>query len=408
MPAGGYGPLDVLLQPAYRLAFYLRQWILPIDRNPFHALPGERNPFDPRCATAPSKGWGSTRGSRSAAATRPRPAHGSPRLAIFFPHLGRIQSGPVFAADRYTCAATIPRAALAAGLRSRPDAPGSVRDRPRGDWGACRAGGFLGRRRVQARFRRRRSHARLDSGETGGSGRGDRRRFPGVAPPPGSGHHVLRPRTRAVEERRARRSPGGPGGGSPNRFRQGGRVRREGCDPGRLRESGRCPGRLRGAIDLDPLHPTAFLNRGIYRIRKGEWEKALRDLDRRSGPTRGVLRSISNARRRSLGDAAGVLRDCRRTLELERRTVEAYLESTGASRRLGDFAGAVEDGKAVPAPNPTLSAAHAGLGEALEAMGDYAAAATEHESALHHAPADWSDQTKVQEMLKRVESRRGP
>lgn len=111
--ASQYPAIDILLQPGYRLCFYVVKTLLPVGLSPLYPFESLATKFNPMYAVA-------TVAVIAAAGLlwrgrRPAPATAAFAYAALISPVIVWQAGPHFAADRYTYLACLPFAALAAG-----------------------------------------------------------------------------------------------------------------------------------------------------------------------------------------------------------------------------------------------------------------------------------------------------
>jgi tetratricopeptide (TPR) repeat protein len=321
--AAQFGWVDRLVQPGYRVCFYLWKLIVPLDLSPLYQFQRVKNAIDLKYILC---GLAAIAITAALWLLRRRWPAG---LAAWFcygallgPVIGLIQVGPHFAADRNTYLSLLPAAVLAGGLLVGARRPVAV--------GAALVLAVLGSLSFQQTKIWKDSNALWNHAVRVG--------------PEQYLVHIFHGYTRMGEgdvdgalasyERALQLNP---------RFAEGYLSR------GSAREK---KGDLEGgladcekALALNPRLPKAYNNRAILRTSGGDHEGAIADCSRAIEldprlPDPWTNRGVAKGRK---GDLEGAIADCTQAIALDARTPDAYTNRAVAHARKGDFEAAMAD-----------------------------------------------------------------
>jgi tetratricopeptide (TPR) repeat protein len=348
--ATAYPPVQSLLQPGYRLSFYVLKTLIPLGLSPLYL-------YRPGLGVPHAAGWAAVIFVTVFLWRRRRQVPGAAAawalyLLLIAPVSGVVQAGPHAVADRYTYLAGLPFAGLFAALPALPSSPGLRR-------GAGMVAGLA--LAVLAGLTVRQCGYWRDS-------------------------LALWDRALSVE---------------PDVYfslHNRGTARMEVQDwPGARADFDR-------AIALNPAYPNTWYDRGTLRGTLGDHAGAVEDYSvaLRLAPDRAEIRSARGLSRSSLGDQAGAIDDLTGAIERDPSSPAAHLARGLARARLGRWAEALQDFDRAAELRPEDPQAQARRGTALIQLGDRAGAARALQRALDLAPRDWPDRPWAEQLLFRA------
>jgi tetratricopeptide (TPR) repeat protein len=316
-----YPPIDMLLQPPYRLCFYVWKTAVPAALSPLYPFRSiTLSGLEPRYVVGIVAGLAALALLWRFRRRRPELAVAAGAyLALIAPVAGVLQAGPHFAADRYTYLACLPFAVLFGGWAAALA--------PRSRMGvACGTAALLS---ALAVLGWRQSHVWLDSLALW--------------------DHAIRVGTSSpfpYVSRATARADRGDLDGAVADFDAAAKL--DAKEP-RIYDNLSKVHWIRGdldaavasasrAIELDPTMANPYQNRAIARLDKG--------------------------------DAAGAIEDLSKALSLDPRLREAHLNRAFARQRAGDLHGAIDDASRAVALNPADAKAHAARGRFRAAQRD--------------------------------------
>ena len=162
------------------------------------------------------------------------------------------------------------------------------------------------------------------------------------------------------------------------------------------------------AIRIAPEHAQAYVNRGNLYAQRGEVERALADFERAlrvrtdfadAYDSRGLLLHRQ-------GDVGGALRDFGRALAADPLHAHARLNRANTLRDQGRLEAALRDYNEVIQLDPSRPDAYANRGSVRAAQGDVEGSLADLERALAIAPSNWSHREQVEAALRSM--RTGP
>ena len=387
--AGSHGPSNFLVQPGWRLGFYLWKLLVPLGLSPLYPF-HRHEPWAVRYFVVGAAvlalailAWRFRRQAPGLLAS----------LAAFAillgPVLGPIQAGPHFAADRYTYLAALPFSALAAGallawvLRRPRPAPAIAA----GAWLAALAALSAVQCLVwKDSIALWTQAANVDpSSSTIFSNRGAayaaRQRF----------EEALADFSKAIEM-------------TPNSHRPWANRARAHIDMGRIPEAQRDADT---AVRLAPDDPFVWVVRAEMHLAAGRPPDAIRDFTRAIEVDRAALQGwLGRSRARGMsGDLRGSIQDSDIALLLHPGHAEARMNRALAKGELGDLDGAVADYEAALAIDATLPEAWAGRGMIRAMQNRWTEAAADFEQALAVAPATWPHRRDATARLQEARAR---
>lgn len=367
---------DSILQPGYRLGFYLWKTILPYPLSPLYPFESAGHWGNPWFLIPTFAAAGLT--SALFALRRRWPAGLAVWIlfcALLLPALGFLHAGPQLTADRYTYLAAVPLSALVAAAARRP--PFAIAS------ALCLA--------VFGVLTFRQTMVWRDSLTLW--------------------NHVLDlyPNSEVARLHRglARVAQGDAGGidDLDEAIRLAPWYEEAYLGRGRTRAN---RGDLQGALEdydralrLDPTNVEGLILRANALAGRKEFDAALRSLNRALtlDPRNAIAYSNRGLVRVRMKDFDGALEDYARALEIQPADSVIWFNRGVARQAKGDFSGAVRDLTMSLSIEPGRAAAYAVRGLARQALGDVGNAIQDFEQALRRAPPDWPDRGDIQKRL---------
>ena len=139
---------------------------------------------------------------------------------------------------------------------------------------------------------------------------------------------------------------------------------------------------------VDPLTANAYSNRGVARMRKGDFEGAIQDFGRAIRIRPNLAEPYLNrcAARRAIGDQAGALADANKAISLNNEMYQAYNNRASVRYELGDYKGAHNDLNRAIELNPKIVEHFYNRGYLLVHIGEIEAALQDFNEAIKLNP----------------------
>jgi tetratricopeptide (TPR) repeat protein len=140
---------------------------------------------------------------------------------------------------------------------------------------------------------------------------------------------------------------------------------------------------------IDPLTANAYSNRGVARMRKGDFEGAIQDFGRaiRIRPNQAEPYLNRCAAKRAIGDRMGALADADKAISLDDQLYQAYNNRASVRFELADYEGAHKDLNRAIELNPKIVEHFYNRGYLLVQQGQFDAALQDFNEAVKLNPA---------------------